>query len=113
MLISLFAEERTVTAYCAKARRRSLPNKKFKHHWLPQAVKEVNQDEVALNQIVHRKSQQDVDLVGGNYTISLILSIVGVILISISGWLGGEMVFKHGVAVAAGSEPSPKNLHEH
>ena len=48
------------------------------------------------------------DLVGGNYTIPLILSVVGVILITISGWLGGEMVFKHGVAVAAGSEPSPK-----
>jgi uncharacterized membrane protein len=27
------------------------------------------------------------------------LSVVGVILISISGWLGGELVFRHGVAV--------------
>jgi len=31
------------------------------------------------------------------------LSVVGVIGITIGGWLGGEMVFKHGVAVAAGS----------
>ena len=48
------------------------------------------------------------DLVGGNYTIPLMLSVVGVILITISGWLGGEMVFKHGVAVAAGSKQSPE-----
>ena len=33
----------------------------------------------------------------------LALSVIGVILLSISGWLGGEMVFKHGVAV----EPRP------
>ena len=30
------------------------------------------------------------------------LSVLGVVLISISGWLGGEMVFKHGVAVETG-----------
>ena len=38
-------------------------------------------------------------LVGGSYTIPFALSVVGVILITISGWLGGEMVFRHGVAV--------------
>ena len=38
-------------------------------------------------------------LVNGSYTIPLALSVLGVILISISGYLGGEMVFKHGVAV--------------
>jgi uncharacterized membrane protein len=38
-------------------------------------------------------------LVAGNYTIPVGLSVLGVILIAISGWLGGEMVFKHGVAV--------------
>ena len=38
-------------------------------------------------------------LVGGSYTIPVALSVLGVILISISGYLGGEMVFKHGVAV--------------
>ena len=43
-------------------------------------------------------------LVGANHTVALMLSLLGVILIIISGWLGGEMVFKHGVAVAAGSE---------
>ena len=38
-------------------------------------------------------------MVGGGYTIPLVLSVVGVILITISGYLGGELVFKHGVAV--------------
>lgn len=38
-------------------------------------------------------------MVSGNYTIPLALSVLGVILISISGYLGGELVFKHGVAV--------------
>jgi uncharacterized membrane protein len=37
--------------------------------------------------------------VGGSYTIPLLLSVLGVILIIISGWLGGEMVYVHGVAV--------------
>jgi uncharacterized membrane protein len=38
-------------------------------------------------------------MVSGSYTIAFVLSVVGVILISISGYLGGELVFKHGVAV--------------
>jgi hypothetical protein len=42
-------------------------------------------------------------LVGGSYTIPILLSVLGVVLITISGWLGGEMVFKHGVAVSADS----------
>ena len=41
--------------------------------------------------------------VSGSYTITVVLSVVGVILITISGWLGGELVFRHGVAV----EPQP------
>jgi uncharacterized membrane protein len=42
-------------------------------------------------------------MVSGNYSIPLALSVLGVILISISGYLGGEMVFRHGVAV----DPQP------
>jgi len=42
-------------------------------------------------------------LVSDSYTIPLLLSVLGVVLITISGWLGGEMVFKHGVAVDTGS----------
>ena len=38
-------------------------------------------------------------LVGGSHSIPIALSVLGVVLITISGWLGGEMVFKHGVAV--------------
>lgn len=37
--------------------------------------------------------------VGGSYTIPVLLSVVGVVLITISGYLGGELVFRHGVAV--------------
>ena len=47
-------------------------------------------------------------LVSDNYTIPVALSLLGVILISISGWLGGEMVFKHGVAVSSGSGATPE-----
>ena len=46
-------------------------------------------------------------LVGGSHTVPFALSVVGVILITVSGWLGGELVFKHGVAVdgdGAGAE---------
>ena len=38
-------------------------------------------------------------LVSGSYTIPVALSVLGVILISISGYLGGELVFKYRVAV--------------
>jgi uncharacterized membrane protein len=37
--------------------------------------------------------------VGGSLTIPFCLSILGIILISISGWLGGEMVYVHGMGV--------------
>lgn len=38
-------------------------------------------------------------ILGGGYTIPLLLSVLGVILIAISGYLGGELVFRYGVAV--------------
>lgn len=38
-------------------------------------------------------------LVVGSLSIPLVLSIIGVISITVSGWLGGELVYKHGVAV--------------
>ena len=37
------------------------------------------------------------DLVGRQLTIPFLLSLVGVILITISGWLGGELVFRYGI----------------
>ncbi|HJP92348.1 MAG TPA: DUF2231 domain-containing protein [Pyrinomonadaceae bacterium] len=46
--------------------------------------------------------------VSGSYTIPLVLSVLGVVLIIISGWLGGEMVFKHAVAVSSGSGTAPE-----
>lgn len=35
----------------------------------------------------------------------LVLSVIGVVLIGISGWLGGEMVYVHGVAVEPQRSP--------
>ena len=42
-----------------------------------------------------------------------ILSIVGVIGLSIAGWLGGQLVFAHGVAVDAKTEPTPAKPEAH
>lgn len=38
-------------------------------------------------------------MIGGSLTIPLVLSIVGVLAIGVSGWLGGELVYKYGVSV--------------
>lgn len=45
-------------------------------------------------------------LVGRKLTIPFLLSLVGVILIAISGWLGGELVFRYGMGTAASGEKS-------
>ena len=37
--------------------------------------------------------------IGDSLTIPMALSVLGLVLITISGWLGGEMVYVHGVAV--------------
>lgn len=39
------------------------------------------------------------DIVGNKLTIPFLLSFVGVILVSVSGWLGGEMAYRYGVGV--------------
>ncbi len=39
------------------------------------------------------------DMINRSLTIQIALSVVGVIVVAISGWLGGELVFKHGVGV--------------
>jgi len=44
------------------------------------------------------------ELVGRNLTIPFLLSLVGVILISISGWLGGELAFRYGVGQTGNEE---------
>lgn len=49
------------------------------------------------------RTRSGANLVSGGYTIPVALSVLGVILITISGWLGGEMVFKHRVAVESAS----------
>lgn len=49
---------------------------------------------------LYLRTNSGAQLTGDSHTIPLLLSVFGVLLISISGWLGGELVFKHGVAVA-------------
>lgn len=44
------------------------------------------------------------ELVGRRLTIPFLLSLVGVILITISGWLGGELVFRYGVGQTENSK---------
>ena len=46
------------------------------------------------------------ELVGRKLTIPFLLSLVGVILITISGWLGGELVFRYGVGQTHNGENS-------
>lgn len=42
-------------------------------------------------------------------TLPFILSIVGVIGLTIAGWLGGQLVFAHGVAVTAAPSTKPES----
>jgi uncharacterized membrane protein len=55
---------------------------------------------------LYLRTTSGAQLTGDSHTIPLLLSVFGVLLISISGWLGGELVFKHGVAVDAEPEAS-------
>ena len=36
------------------------------------------------------------------------LSLIGVALLAVSGWLGGKLVFEAGVGVSGGDEPAPR-----
>jgi uncharacterized membrane protein len=52
---------------------------------------------------------------GGRYTAAVVLHVVAVGLLALSGWLGGEMVFRHHLAmipVDAESERSEQARHE-
>ena len=44
------------------------------------------------------------ELVGRKLTVPFLLSLVGMILISISGWLGGELAFRYGVGQTGNEE---------
>ena len=48
------------------------------------------------------------DMVNNSLTVPVALSVVGVIAVTISGWLGGELVFKHGVAVNPQRDTPPE-----
>lgn len=40
--------------------------------------------------------------------IPILLSALGIVLLGVAGWLGGELVFRHGVAVSAESRGRPE-----
>lgn len=46
-------------------------------------------------------------------SLPFILSIVGVVALAIAGWLGGELVFAHGVAVTAEAQETPGQPEAH
>jgi uncharacterized membrane protein len=46
-------------------------------------------------------------------SLPIILSIVGVVGLAIAGYLGGELVFRHGVAVTASSAPEKPEIPSH
>jgi uncharacterized membrane protein len=46
--------------------------------------------------------------IAGMPSLPIVVSAVGIIGLTIAGWLGGELVFKHGVAVAASSTTPEK-----
>ena len=48
---------------------------------------------------LYLRTRYGAPLVGGRLTIPIVLSAIGVVLISISGWLGGSLSYEHGVGV--------------
>lgn len=46
-------------------------------------------------------------------SLPIILSLVGVVGLAVAGWLGGELVFRHGVAVDAQSSAAPEKPKAH
>ena len=55
------------------------------------------------------RMQRGGHLVGNRLTIPFSLSFIGVVLISISGWLGGELTFKYGVGGASAGGREDRN----
>lgn len=50
------------------------------------------------------RTRSGASMIGGSLTIPLVLSALGVASVALSGWLGGELVYKHGVAVELRAE---------
>src|SRR5436190_17752756 len=46
--------------------------------------------------------------IAGLQMLPIILSVVGVVGLAIAGWLGGELVFRHGVAVDSSATAAPE-----
>ena len=48
---------------------------------------------------LYLRMQAHAHLVGHRLTIPFLISLIGVVLIAISGWLGGELAYKHRIGV--------------
>jgi uncharacterized membrane protein len=55
------------------------------------------------------RTQSGKAIIGNSVWIPLLLSVLGMSLLGISGWLGGEMVYAHGVAVDVEEKVSESN----
>jgi uncharacterized membrane protein len=53
---------------------------------------------------LYLRTDNGLRIVNGSMTIPVLLSVLGVLLISVSGWLGGELVYKHHVGVVQEDE---------
>ncbi len=49
-------------------------------------------------------------MVGAGSKIPFALSLVGVVILGVAGWLGGELVFRYGVGVQTPGEGNVENL---
>jgi uncharacterized membrane protein len=54
------------------------------------------------------RTRTGLEITGGSSTIPFALSLIAVVLLGISGWLGGEMVYVHGVGV----EPEGRTIRD-
>jgi uncharacterized membrane protein len=53
---------------------------------------------------LYLRTDSGMRVVNGSMTIPVLLSLLGVLLIGVSGWLGGELVYKHHVGIEQGGE---------
>ena len=65
----------------------------------------------ALN--LYLRTDNGSQMVGPNSSVPLALSVVGVLILGVSGWLGGELVFRYGVGVNDRPEGDPSPEHSH
>lgn len=56
---------------------------------------------------LYLRTNAGAQMVGAESSVPLALSVIGVLILCVSGWLGGELVFRHGMGVDARPEADP------